>query len=163
MRKKDREIKEFDQIIEVMQKCDVCRLAFHDGDYPYILPMNFGMHRDVESVTLYFHGALEGKKQDLIRRNPKVGFEMDCGHRLITGSTASSYTMEYESVVGYGTITEVPEEEKYEALCILMEHYKADEKVAINRAVLPITSLWKLEAATVTGKRNKKSGQDQNK
>ena len=30
MRQEDREIKEFDEIIEVMKKCDVCRLALND-------------------------------------------------------------------------------------------------------------------------------------
>ena len=43
MRRSDREIKNRDEIIEVMKKCDVCRLAFNDEDYPYILPLNFGM------------------------------------------------------------------------------------------------------------------------
>ena len=33
MRRSDREIKDFDEIIEVINKCDVCRLAINDGDY----------------------------------------------------------------------------------------------------------------------------------
>lgn len=30
MRRSDREIKDFDEIIEVINKCDVCRLAIND-------------------------------------------------------------------------------------------------------------------------------------
>lgn len=30
-------------MLDVMRKCDVCRLAIHDGDYPYIVPLNFGL------------------------------------------------------------------------------------------------------------------------
>lgn len=40
MRRSDREIKNFDEIIEVIKKCDVCRLAVNDGECPYIVPMN---------------------------------------------------------------------------------------------------------------------------
>ena len=42
MRRADREITDFDELIAVMRGCDVCRLALHDEPYPYILPLNFG-------------------------------------------------------------------------------------------------------------------------
>ena len=54
MRRSDREIKDFDEIIEVINKCDVCRLAINDGDYPYIVPMNFGLNIEDGKVVLYF-------------------------------------------------------------------------------------------------------------
>lgn len=34
-------------------------------------------------VYLYFHGALEGKKMDVLRKNNKVIFEMDYDHNFI--------------------------------------------------------------------------------
>ena len=44
MRRKDREIREKDEIIRVMEACDVCRLALNDLDgWPYLLPLNFGL------------------------------------------------------------------------------------------------------------------------
>lgn len=43
MRRKDREITDFQEIIATIKKCDVCRLAWNDQDYPYIVPMNFGL------------------------------------------------------------------------------------------------------------------------
>lgn len=33
MRRSDREIKEFDKIVEVMRKCDVCRVAINDEKF----------------------------------------------------------------------------------------------------------------------------------
>ena len=61
MRRKDREITDKQDILEVMRKCDVCRIALHDGDYPYIVPLNFGLQVENDMPVLYFHGALEGK------------------------------------------------------------------------------------------------------
>ena len=36
MRRSDREITDFQELITVMRGCDVCRLALHDEPYPYI-------------------------------------------------------------------------------------------------------------------------------
>ena len=43
MRRKDREVTDLSEIIEIMKNCDVCRLALNDDGFPYILPLNFGM------------------------------------------------------------------------------------------------------------------------
>ena len=64
MRRKDREIKDRQEILEVMKRCDVCRLALHDEEFPYIVPVNFGMEVMDGEITLYFHGATEGKKYE---------------------------------------------------------------------------------------------------
>ena len=44
MRRSDREVTEFTDMVSIIKKCDVCRLALNDVDYPYILPLNFGMN-----------------------------------------------------------------------------------------------------------------------
>lgn len=62
MRRKDREITDVQEILNIIRKCDVCRIAMNDGDFPYIVPLNFGLDVQGEQVYLYFHGALEGKK-----------------------------------------------------------------------------------------------------
>ena len=61
MRRKDREIINKEQIWRIMQRCGVCRVAFHDAEYPYIVPLNFGIGKG-EPLTLYFHCAAQGKK-----------------------------------------------------------------------------------------------------
>ncbi len=96
MRRSDREINDFQELITVMRGCDVCRLALHDEPYPYILPLNFGLEVDGETVRLYFHGANTGTKYDLIAKNPNVAFEMDRGHALILDDEHGNCTMTYE-------------------------------------------------------------------
>ena len=83
MRRSDREITDIQEILAVMKRCDVCRLALHDVEYPYILPVNFGMQIEDGQVILYFHGAREGRKYDLIARDNRASFEMDCSHKLV--------------------------------------------------------------------------------
>lgn len=155
MRRSDREVTDFQEMIRIMEKCDVCRLALHQEDYPYILPLNFGLQVDGGRVELFFHGADEGTKYELIRRDNRAGFEMDCEHRLIADEEQGTCTMEYESVVGRGRIEILPEEEKQEALEILMRHYHP-EPIPLNRAVMPQTAVFKLVVEEMTGKRRMK-------
>ena len=65
MRRSDREIIDKKEIIEIIRKCDVCRIVLNDKDYPYIVPLNFGMDIQDGKIVFYFHGADEGKKYDL--------------------------------------------------------------------------------------------------
>ena len=64
MRRKDREITSYDKMLEIMQSCDCCRIGLKDKDGVYILPLNFGYEEKSGKLTLYFHGASEGKKID---------------------------------------------------------------------------------------------------
>lgn len=152
MRRSDREITDFQEIVEVIEKCEVCRLAMHDKEYPYIVPVNYGMQLEENKIALYFHGAMEGKKYQLMEKNPKVCFEVDCNHGLYTSQEKGNCTMAYESVIGFGTIHTIPDEEKYDALCILMKHYHKED-FAFNQAVMPQTRVWKLVVDSCTGKR----------
>ena len=152
MRRTDREIKDMDDILRVMEKCDVCRLALHDEDYPYILPLNFGMRVEQGKIVLYFHGANAGKKYELIARDSRAAFEMDCSHKLVTDAATGNCTMEYESVIGQGRIEIVPDNAKYDALCVLMKHYH-QEDFPFNQAIMPQTTVLKLTVEHITGKR----------
>lgn len=151
MRRSDREIKDIHEIIRVMEKCDVCRLALNDEGYPYILPLNFGMKADNGQIILYFHGANEGKKYELIAKDNRASFEMDCSHNLVTDISKGSCTMEYESVIGRGRIELLPDNEKYDALQVLMQHYHKEE-FQFNKNVMPQTTVFRLIVEQVTGK-----------
>lgn len=154
MRRKDREVTEFAEIVKIMEKCDVCRLALHDKEYPYILPLNFGMEIKNNQVILYFHGALEGKKYQLMEQNNRASFEMDCEHRLVTREKEGSCTMEYESVIGRGILEYVPEEEKLDALMCLMRHYHKEE-FSFRKEVMPQTKVFRMIVQEMNGKQRK--------
>lgn len=157
MRRSDREIKDFDETVSVLEKCDAVRLAFNDGDVPYIIPLSFGIERNGDALTLYFHSAPEGKRIDLIRREGRAAFEADCSHRLVFDGEKGNCTTEYESVVGYGDVSFVTaEEEKIRALKILMKHYRKED-FPFSLAVVPMTAVFRLDVRNITGKRRIKS------
>lgn len=157
MRRKDREISNMDEIIEIVKKCDICRIALFDEEYPYIVPMNFGYTYNGLEIEFYFHCANAGKKLDLMKANQKVGFEMDCSHKLITGEKACDYTMEYESVCGDGVIEILGEDQKVKALTHLMQQYSKEISFEFNQNAMKVVTVFKLTVKHIFGKRLKRS------
>ena len=82
MRRTDREVTDREEMLDIMRRCDVCRLALNDGEYPYLVPLNFGMTAEDGRITLFFHSALAGRKAELMQADPRASFEMDCRRQL---------------------------------------------------------------------------------
>lgn len=125
MRRKDREIKDFDKMLSILDDCDCLRLGMIDDDgTAYIVPLNFGYINDDNNLTIFFHSALDGKKINLIRSQNKVSFEADTKHSLSTGETACAYSYFYRSVMGKGKASIVEDDlKKEQALQIILSHY----------------------------------------
>lgn len=154
MRQKNREITDFNEKIEVMKKCDVCRLALNDDGYPYIIPLNFGMSVEGKKVTLYFHSALEGYKVDLMKRDNRASFEMDRNHLLQYFEDKGYCTMSYESIIGKGKIRILNPDEKMNALRKLMAQYhNGDENKYFNPTAVERTLVYALDVEEIAGKR----------
>ena len=43
MRKANREIRDRDAVLAIIEEALVCRIGLADGGMPYIVPMNFGL------------------------------------------------------------------------------------------------------------------------
>lgn len=153
MRKKSREVTDFDQMVSIIKSCDVCRLALNDERVPYILPLNFAVTVDGEQVTLWFHGASEGKKLDLIAKDPECSFEMDCSHKIVSDVSTMYCTMQYSSVIGQGTIRIATEEEKVAALQRINDNYHPGG-FPVNVKSIPNTTVLRLDVKSMTGKSN---------
>lgn len=68
MRKAEREVTQFNDIIEIIDKCDTVRMAIACQPYPYIVPLSFGYEIGNEMLYVYFHCATEGRKVQLIQK-----------------------------------------------------------------------------------------------
>lgn len=158
MLRADREVTDFQQIISIIEECDVCRLGLNGAaGLPYILPLNFACSVENETITLYFHSAVRGLKHELIARNPEAAFEMDCAHKLTSDPARGYCTMSYRSVMGSGRILYVTDpEEKLAALTLLTDRYHkeyAPNHFPFNPAAIPRTAVYKLVVDQITAKR----------
>lgn len=148
MRRKDKEIADPEAIESVIRKTTVCRLGMTDGDQPYVIPMSFGYRNG----AVYFHCAPEGRKIDILRKNPKVCIEFDTDCRLKTGDSACKWSFLFQSAVAFGTAVILEEaEEKKKALDIIMAQYSDAAFTYPDSAIAKIVVI-RVDVSEMTGK-----------
>lgn len=158
MNRRERQIRSTEEILDVMEQCVVCRLAIHDGDGIYIVPLNFCYENiaETDDIRLWFHGALHGKKLTLLQENPEVGFEMDCNIQLIESATPCSFSYTYSSLTGKGTAVMVDDndvETKKKALSLMLRHHAAVENPDIPDERLKFVKVFFVDVQEISGKR----------
>lgn len=154
MRRQDREITDPKKIDEILRRGECLHLGLCDGQEPYVVPLNYGFERQNGRVVFYFHGAREGKKLEIIRKNPRAAFCVDVGHQLDAGDAACEYSYFYESVMGRGTVTVLEElEEKRRGLARIFAQYVPDKPFDGKEQALAAVTVLRLEAECLSGKR----------
>lgn len=122
MTRREQQVTDINEIIEILEKSKVVHVGMIDGDEPYVVPMNYGYFLEDGKLTIYLHGARRGRKIDAIKANPKVFYEMCCDITPFEGEVACKYGITYASIMGRGLATLVEDvEEKKKALSILMK------------------------------------------
>ncbi len=120
MRRKENEITDPDEIINIIRSATVCRMAMCVGGQPYVVPVSFGF----KDNRLYIHSSPAGKKIDTLKKNNNVCVEFDIDDGMIKTGKACNWGFNYKSVIGYGTAHFVHDfVKKTEALDIIMSHY----------------------------------------
>ena len=152
------EIKSKEKIIEFLSSQQTGRISSIDENgYPQIIPMNFVFINDV----IYMHSHIRGEKLDNIRRNQKVGFEVDKSLEFLPSyfsdpTDASLADTLYISVVikGNGSIVS-DREEKTTALNGLIKKYQPEggyEPIKPEMDVLNEVEVIKIVPESLRGK-----------
>ena len=148
MRRRDREITNLEDVEEIMKKAKVCRIGLVDNGEPYVVPLCFGYERG----ALYFHGAEQGRKIDIIKRNNRVCFETGVDVEPVIAGNPCDYTMKYRSVIGTGRAYILEdEEEKLHGLRLIMEKY-TDDNFTRNKFRLDNVLVIKVDIDSIHGK-----------
>src|SRR5436189_5647400 len=149
------EIQSKKKVIEFLNNQPVGRIASIDANgYPQIIPMNFvyikaddpciDTHCIIELDAIYMHSHPLGEKLDNIKRNSKVGFEVDQHVCFLPSyyfhpTDASQADTLYISVVIKGKAQIVDDgEEKARALNALMEKYQKEGRYEALDADMPV-------------------------
>lgn len=155
MRRKDREVTDRTVIDEIIRSCDCIRLGLNDSGEVYIVPMNFGYEHAGEKRVFYMHCAKEGRKLDIIRENPKIGFELDCGYKTLLTEEACECTAGYRSVIGTGHIEILTEtKDKVTGLDSLMKQVTGRMGYSYTEAQLNAVCVMKLTVEKLSCKQH---------
>ena len=152
------EIKSKEKIIEFLSSQQTGRIASIDKNgFPQIIPMNFVFINDV----IYLHSHIRGEKLDNIRRNKKVGFEVDKSLEFLPSyfsdpTDASLADTLYISVVIKGNASIISDKkEKTNALNGLMKKYQPEggyEPIKPDMDVLKEVEVIKITPESLRGK-----------
>jgi len=155
MRRSDKEIIDLDTIHGIVRGCDVCRLGLAVDGEPYVVPISFGF--DGEAV--YFHTANHGRKIEMMVVNPRACVQFERNVELVTDDDdACAWTFSYESVIGFGSVTElVRDEEKIHGLNQIMQHYSG-HNWTFGEQPMGSTRVWRVDLDILTGKRSGHKG-----
>ena len=152
------EIKSKEKIIEFLSSQQTGRISSIDENgYPQTIPMNFVFINDV----VYMHSHIKGEKLENIKRNQKVGFEVDKSLEFLPSyfsdpTDASLADTLYISVIIKGNASIVLDrEEKTIALNGLMKKYQPEggyEPIKPEMDVLDEVVVIKIVPESLRGK-----------
>ena len=152
MTKRERQITDEHQIRAILDTAKVMHLGVAVDNEPNVVPMNYGCTWENGKMVLYLHSALQGKKLDMIRTNPRVFFEMDCDLTPFEGEKPCQYGLAYSSVMGQGTARIVEDvEEKIRAMSVLMKT-QTGKDFSFNERLVSIVAVIRIDVEEYTAK-----------
>lgn len=123
-----------DWAYEILDKAPYITVAMTEEDgTPYAVPLSLTR---VDDKTFYFHGALEGKKMDIIRKNPKVWLSAVTKCKPTVGPKDGSFTLEFKSAMTQGVADIITDEtEKIAALRAICERFLPQHMEAFDASI----------------------------
>ena len=156
MRRKDREITDRAELLDILRRCHTVRIGMVSEGMPYVVPMSFGYEEAAGQVVIYIHCAPVGRKIKALQESPTVCVEADlfsCYEPTPRGITAR-----YESLIGFGTARRVEGEAKLHALRCLLTHCGYADYPLSDCTYLAHTAVYSIALHTLSGKRNLPEG-----
>ncbi len=153
MTRREQQITDINEIIDILEKSKVVHVGMIDGDEPYVVPMNYGYIFEEGKLTLYLHGAKRGRKIDVLMANPKVFFEMCCDVTPFEGDVACRYGTTYASIMGRGLASVIEDvEEKKQALTLLMKA-QTGKDFTFEDKLTTVVSIIRIDTLEFTAKK----------
>lgn len=120
--------------LNVMHKAPYITVSFVDAEgKAYGLPLSLASDDD---VNWYFHGALEGKKQDAVSAHPEVCLSAVTRCTPTVGPKDGTFTLQYSSAIAYGTAAIVTDDaEKTHALRLICQRFLPQHMDAFEQSV----------------------------
>lgn len=152
-------------IASFLNRASIGHVATRWENQPHITPTNFWY--DATRHVIYFHSNIVGQIRKNAEHFPEVCFEASEHGRLLPSNVALEFSIQYESVIAFGKMRVVEDnEEKRYALYGLIAKYFPETKPGVHyRPItdqeLKRTSVYAIQIESWSGKRNWKERAEQ--
>ncbi|WP_180321126.1 pyridoxamine 5'-phosphate oxidase family protein [Neobacillus mesonae] len=120
IRKKNLECKDQERINSFLYQEKTGFLGLVDDKLPYVIPLNFVWM----DGAIYFHGAVEGRKVNIIGENAKACFTVSANQGTLTDPVPAETDTAYMSVMIFGEVELVTKlEESVKAMQQMLDKY----------------------------------------
>jgi nitroimidazol reductase NimA-like FMN-containing flavoprotein (pyridoxamine 5'-phosphate oxidase superfamily) len=156
IRRKEKEIKDREELIAILEDAEYITLAMCSHNQPYLVTLNHGFDR--EKNCIYFHCAQEGQKIDILKENDRIWGQalIDIGY--VQGLCDHLYATTHFG----GRVTFVTDyEEKKHALIVMIKSLERDPKKVIQdqltRDSILNVGIGRIDIETMSGKKAEKA------
>ena len=164
MRRKEREVTDFNTIVDFIDEVRIVRLGLYDKneiDFPYIVPMNFGYKIVDGEIKLYIHGARAGRRWELFKQNDLCSVEIDIDDGLELVPSHKDITERYRCVMAKARVRLLEGDELVKGIECCVERLPECNGFEWDRNAVKYVAVWELTLFDITAKWNKKnSGAD---
>lgn len=140
-----------DTIYTILDAGFLCHVGFVVDGQPFVIPTAYGREGD----RIYIHGATKSRMLQQAKAGIPVCLTVTHLDGLVLARSAFHHSMNYRSVVIFGTATEVEAEEKERALFLISEQIlkgRWEEVRAPNATELKATSVLAIEIDEASAK-----------
>ncbi len=136
----------------ILKNANFCHLGMCRSNMPYVVTVNFGY----DDNYIYFHTSQKGKKNEIIKENPNVCFELNYGGEVYSNKNACNWGTKFRSLIGEGKAELIEDEViKNNALAEIMKKYSGSKDHEFNEHVLSHTYVYRIRLNNATVSQNK--------
>ncbi len=155
--RRELEVTDRNEIVEILDKCKIVHIGMVDEEGPYVVPMNYGYTLEEgeagDQLTLYLHGSRQGRKIDIMEKQPKVFFEMCCDVVPFDGKVACQFGTSYASIMGTGIVEILHEVEDKKAGLSLFMKSQTGMDFEFNDKMVSAVNVMKITVDDFTAKK----------
>ena len=152
VRRKDKEVTDRALLQKVLKTTQYVTLAMVDDGEPYLVSLSHGY--DEANGKIYIHSASEGKKLDVLRKNPNVWGQAMLDHGYHKGECSHLYA----SVMFKGKVHFIEDvKEKKHAFKVMIDQLEPsmeDRDRFAQSSGIPNTIVGYIEVSEMTGKKS---------
>lgn len=145
-------ISEKEEMVNIINACEVCYVGMVDNTNPYVLPFNFA----IEGDHLYIHSGPGGVKEKVLKENNNLCVAFSTAHDIYRQdeNVACSWGMLYKSVLIWGKAEFIKSnEEKIRILNLIMKKYSGRDNFKYSNPAINNVVVYDIFIEKMTGKK----------
>ncbi|MBQ4133028.1 MAG: pyridoxamine 5'-phosphate oxidase family protein [Desulfovibrionaceae bacterium] len=153
MRRKDKLITDPERLHQIISDSPYMVMGLANDNVPYAVPLDFVF----DGENIYFHCAREGRKLDMLARNPEVWLLFVNYGGIFSSKadgTACSYSTRFASVMARGRAEIIDDPEQKKHVFKLMMAKIGKEDLPLRPGMLEVTCVVKVNIQEMEGKQS---------